>query len=282
MWGIGSGDKKNRKKNRKKKKAAHTSLFVIFAVFIFRIIRIPTIFSAIGLVVFFAWLKHSGDYDKIRNNMVGIFESSQKKSNMVLESILLDGHKYTPKEEIIAAVTGSDVEGKVHIGYPILEIDLWKIKANLEKLTWVKHASVTRQLPSTLSISMVERQPMALWQNNGKVTLIDSDGEIINEPDLKNFSNLIILVGNNVPYHASHFLKFISSTPAIADMIASGSLVNGRHWNVKLKNGILIKLPEDNPEKSWEDLVKQQQKNKILESNIKVIDLRIEKKMFVK
>jgi cell division protein FtsQ len=65
-------------------------------------------------------------------------------------------------------------------------------------------------------------------------------------------------------------------------MISSGTFISGRHWNVQLKNGILIKLPEDNPEKAWAYLTKKQKDSKILESNIKTIDLRIEQKMFVK
>ncbi len=282
MWAVNSGKNKPHKKIKKKKKHAKASLSSLIVVYAWRIIKIPAVFSSIGLLIFFLWLKHTGDYAKISISLQQLFTNSQKASNLVLESILLDGHKYTPKEEIIEAVTGSEAEGKIHIGYPILAINLWQIKAKLEKLTWIKHASVTRQLPSILSINMVERQPMALWQNNGTVSLIDSDGEIINEHHLEKFSNLIILVGANVPIHAGHFLKFISSSPAIVDTIASGSLVNGRRWNVKLKNGILIKLPEDNPENAWEYLIKKQQESKILESNVKIIDLRIEKKMFVR
>ena len=283
MWGIGKSYKKPGKKRKKKnKKAVGIPLILSFAGLLWRIIKIPAVFCSIGLVVFFLWIKHNGDYDKIRISILQIAETSQNISNAVLKNILLDGHKYTPKEEIIAAVTGNDTEGKVQIGYPIMQIDLWKIKTRLEKLTWIKHASITRQLPSTLSISMVERQPMALWQNKGRVSLIDSDGEIIHEHNLQQFSNLIILVGDEIPYNAGHFLKFIATTPEIANMISSGTLINGRRWNVKLKNDILIKLPEDNPEKSWEYLTKKQQDSKILESNVKIIDLRIEQKMFVK
>ncbi len=283
MWGIGSKEKpKSRKNRKKKKKAAGNSFFRLIFSLLWRLIKQPAVFSGIGLVLFAAWFYHSGDYDKIKNNIVSILENSQKNSGMVLENILLDGHKYTPKEEIIAAVTGKVTEGKVYIGYPIMQIDLWKIKADLEKLTWIKRATVTRQLPSTLSISVSERQPMALWQNSGNISLIDSEGEIITERKLDKFSNLIILVGNNVPYNAGHFLKFISTTPDIANMISSGVLVNGRRWNVKLKNNILIKLPEDNPERAWQYLTKKQVENKILESNVQVIDLRIEKKMFVR
>lgn len=282
MWGIIPSGHKKRRKGRKNKHAAGVSLFAIVVTLLWRVLKIPAVSAALGLVIFFMWLKYSGDYDKLRMSMLNLLEMSQRKSNMVLESILLDGHKYTPKDEIIAAVAAGNDNNKVHIGTPIMEIDLHAIKQNLEKLTWIKRASVTRQLPSILSINMVERQPMALWQNNGQVSLIDSDGEVINERNLAQFTNLIILVGSNVPYHAGSFLKFISSSPEITDMISSGNLINGRRWNVQLKNNILIKLPEENPEKAWQYLTEKQKESKILESNVKIIDLRIEKKMYVR
>ena len=81
-------------------------------------IKTPALLASIGLVGFFMFIKHNGDYDKIRLSLAQVLELSQNKSNMVLQNILLDGHKYTPKEEIIAAVTGSDATGGVQIGYP--------------------------------------------------------------------------------------------------------------------------------------------------------------------
>lgn len=280
MWGLNSG-KKSRKKRKKKKPGLFARIFALLG-FLWRIIKIPAVFSGIGIIIFFIWFKQTEDYQKLHKIVSSVFDTSQTTSGMVLENILLDGHKYTPKEEILAAVTGNESDGKIYIGYPMLKIDLWHIKNNLEQLTWIKHAAVTRQLPSTLSISVLEREPMALWQNDGKISLIDSDGEVIHEQNLDKFSNMIILVGKNVPFHASHFLKFISGDPLVASMISSGTLVNGRRWNITLRNGILIKLPEDNPEYSWEYLIKKQQESKILESDVKTIDLRIEKKMFVR
>lgn len=283
MRGVNS--KKKNKKSRKaskKKKAGEASLLTNIILNLWSFIKIPAVFSSIGLICIFLWFKHSGDYTKLRIETTRALDATQKSTGLVLQNILLDGHTYTPKEKIISAITGKEEEGKIYIGYPILDIDLWQIKANLEKLTWIESASVTRQLPSTLSISVVERQPMALWQDNNKVSLIDRGGKVINETNLEKFSNLIILVGSNVPYHAGHFLKFISSTPDITKMISSGVLVNGRRWNVNLKSGILIKLPEDNPETAWNFLTKKQLESKILESNVKIIDLRIEKKMFVR
>lgn len=284
MWGIGSRKKKNKsvKTSKKKKKSANPGVLAQVLSILWKILKVPAVFSAIGLIGFFFWFANSSDYTQLRIGITRALDNGQKSVGLVLENILLDGHTYTPKEKIIAAITGREDEGKIYIGYPIMDIDLWQIKANLEKLTWIKSASVTRQLPSTLSISVVERQPMALWQDNNKVNIIDINGKVINETNLERFSNLIILVGSKVPYHASHFLKFISGTPEVAKMVSSGVLVNGRRWNVNLKNGILVKLPEDNPEKAWEFLTKKQLENKILESNVKIIDLRIEKKMFVR
>ncbi len=277
MWRIGG---KKKRKSRKKSSLAKGFLVGSF-VTLWPFLRAPAIASLLGLLIFFTWLKYSGDYNRIAGQFTQLLNHAQESSDLVLENILLDGHKYTPKEQIISSIKNKG-SGPIYIGHPMLSIDLWAIKDNLEKLTWVKHAAVSRQFPSTLNISVTERQPMALWQNNGKVQLIDNDGEVIGENNFTNFTNLLILVGSNIPFHAGDFLRFTANPPAIANMISSGTLVNGRRWNVKLKNGILVKLPENDPEEAWEYLVKEQQENKILESNIATIDLRIEKKMYVR
>lgn len=279
MWSLGF--KKKSRKRRKRKKKSFFSRLVAVLFFILRLLRIPAVLVAIFILSGLLWLKHAGYYEMVKDRVLEIFNFSQVNSGMVLENILLDGHKYTPKEQILSAVKGQNSDEKIYIGYPIMKIDLWEIKDNLEKLTWIKHAYVTRQLPSTLSISVEEREPMALWQNDGKVLLIDNDGEVIHEPNISRFSDLIILVGKNVPFHAAHLLKMISKDKQIGEMISSGTLVNGRRWNISLKSGITIKLPEENPEYAWDYLINKQHESKLLESEVKTIDMRIEKKMFV-
>jgi cell division septal protein FtsQ len=57
--------------------------------------------------------------------------------------------------------------------------DLVALKAKIEKIPFVKTASVTRVLPGGLRIQIVERQPVALVTRSGREYLADSDSEIL-------------------------------------------------------------------------------------------------------
>ena len=57
--------------------------------------------------------------------------------------------------------------------------NLFELKSKVEKLPFVKTASVTRVLPSGLRVQIVERQPVALVTRSGRGYLVDADGEIL-------------------------------------------------------------------------------------------------------
>src|SRR3546814_15496602 len=48
-------------------------------------------------------------------------------------------------------------------------VDLQQIRERLLAQPWVADVSVSRRLPDTLAIRVVEREPMALWQNQGEI-----------------------------------------------------------------------------------------------------------------
>src|SRR3546814_277272 len=54
-------------------------------------------------------------------------------------------------------------------------VDLQQIRERLLAQPWVADVSVSRRLPDTLAIRVVEREPMALWQNQGVVHLVRSE-----------------------------------------------------------------------------------------------------------
>ena len=46
-------------------------------------------------------------------------------------------------------------------------VDVDAIRSRLLQFGWVKDARVSRRLPDTLVVDIVERTPAALWQNQG-------------------------------------------------------------------------------------------------------------------
>jgi len=57
--------------------------------------------------------------------------------------------------------------------------DLFELKSKIERIPFVKTASVTRVLPDGLRVQIVERQPVALVTRGGRDYLADADGEIL-------------------------------------------------------------------------------------------------------
>ena len=62
----------------------------------------------------------------------------------------------------------------IKIGTPMLYVDVDEARARLEALPWVKSAEVRRVWPDRISVHIVERRPVALWQNEGDVVVVDA------------------------------------------------------------------------------------------------------------
>lgn len=227
------------------------------------------------------WFESSGNFDKTLNYISDKKSNAYTQSGLVLQDILLEGQNHSNKEDILQAITLGNSGIETLRGMPLMDIDLYAIKERLEKLAWVDYAAVDRQLPSTLSVSIVEKIPVALWQNGGKLSLLDALGHVIVEDDLSNYRNLVILIGDDIEYSAEEVLGVIASSPILNEMVSSAIRIGNRRWNVRLKNNIEIKLPEKNAIGAWKYLEKAHLDTSLLTSDVKSVDLRVAEKVFV-
>jgi cell division protein FtsQ len=58
-------------------------------------------------------------------------------------------------------------------------VDLAGIRGQLLQLGWIKDARVSRRLPDTLAVDLVERSPAAILQRRQQLYLIDATGNIL-------------------------------------------------------------------------------------------------------
>jgi len=206
-------------------------------------------------------------------------EESGRDAGFILDQLRVHGAERTTKEEVLTAL---DIED----GTPLMSIDLIKLRERMEGLPWVKDATVARRLPNELSISLVERQPFALWQINGNVALIDPDGAIILGHSLNEFSNLLLLVGEGAPEVAQDLVYLLSLKPELGGRIRSAIRISNRRWDLIFDNGIRIKLPATeekyNPSMAWSHFVLQEEKHRLLDREISVIDLRQQDRMIMR
>jgi len=193
----------------------------------------------------------------------------------VVEDIEVEGRETTDASIIMTALA-------TRRGAPILAVDLWQAKAELEKLPWVRSAAIERRLPRTLHVRLTERRPLALWQHAGKQHLIDRQGEVIPAADLSRFARLPLVVGDNAATRAAALVEMLQSEPALAARVTAAVRVDNRRWNLRIDDSIEVLLPEENPEAAWAQLAAFERRNNLLKRDVQRVDMRLPGRLVVR
>jgi len=127
----------------------------------------------------------------------------------------------------------------------MLLVDLDDVRARLLMLPWVKDASVGRQLPDTLAIEITERRPYAIWQYRGEHRLVDAEGAVLPTDDIARYAKLPIVVGKGANTEAANLIALLHDYPAAAKHVAGAVWIGERRWDLKLKSGETLALPDD-------------------------------------
>jgi len=162
----------------------------------------------------------------------------------------------------------------VRIGQPILDIDLDRVRKSVERVGWVKEVQIVRLLPDTLVVAVRERDTMAVWQNRGRTWVIDSGGRPIPEAEPGRFPELPLIVGEGANDGAAQILQAVRSRPRLVERLEAIVRVDGRRWDLRLKDGGLVQLPAVEEESALIQLDQLDQRQRILELGFERIDLR--------
>jgi cell division protein FtsQ len=167
-------------------------------------------------------------------------------------------------------------------GDPILAFDPEAARQRIESLPWVSSAAVERRLPDTVAITIIERKPIALWQHNEKITLIDAAGSNLGTVAIESAPALPLIVGGDAPAHVSELLSALGDHPDLAKRIQASSWIGSRRWDLKMDNGVEVRLPEVGMPEALQQLADAEASSRVLERDVAAIDLRLAGKMIVR
>ena len=163
-------------------------------------------------------------------------------------------------------------------------VDVAAIRERLIGFGWVKDARVSRRLPDTLVIDIVERKPAALWQNKGQLTLIDAEGIVLDKVAISNMPDLPLLIGPGANAHSRELARLMAAVPTLQPQLASATWVGRRRWDLSFQSGETIALPEgEQPaQAALAKFAKLDRSNGLLGRGVVRFDLRIPGKMIVR
>ncbi len=202
-------------------------------------------------------------YERLR----GQLRLAEDRLGLRVRDVLTQGRQRTSRPELTQALASYE-------GQYILAVDLQAVRQRLERLPWVRRATVKRLLPSTLLVRLEEHQPAALWRGPEGLRLIGRDGEAIPIEDLRAFRDLPLLYGDRAPAKAAALYRLLRSQPELARRVTGAALIGDRRWDVFIDGRTTVRLPEIEPEKAWRLLAREQQRSRILERAIDAVDLR--------
>jgi cell division protein FtsQ len=190
-------------------------------------------------------------------------------------SVALAGQHHVSREEVLAAagVTGST---------SLLFLDVEQTRERLKTNPWIADASVLKLYPGELQIGIKEREAFALWQKDGQVSVIADDGTVLEPYVSPRLIELPLVVGRGAETRAKEFLALLDRYPALRAFVRAAVLVGERRWNLRLNNGIDVRLPETDIAPALERLVALDKEKNLITRDIVAIDLRLPDRVTVR
>lgn len=198
------------------------------------------------------------------------------KAGFKVKNILVEGRKYTDADVLLALINVGE-------GDPIFLFEPTAAKEQIEKISWVRSARVERRLPDTIYIDLIEREPMALWRHEEQLSLIDADGAILTQDNLDEFKDLFMITGKGAPQKTPPLVILLENHPEFLALIDHAELIDKRRWDVVLKDGKRIKLPQHNKDLAIKALVEKHAEHQILtQKAVRDIDARYKGRLIVR
>ena len=136
-------------------------------------------------------------------------------------------------------------------------------------------------MPSTIRLLLTERVPMALLQTESGHRVIDENGDIIAGADPSAFGHLTVVAGLEAASNAAPLLNILRTEPELFAEVWAVTFQSERRWDVHLRNGIRVRLPETDPRTAWSKLAMIDHSKRIIDRDLAVIDLRVPDQMII-
>jgi cell division protein FtsQ len=109
------------------------------------------------------------------------------KSKLVIEHVLVSGNLIVESDDILKLA-------HVPVGSRMVDLDLLLVESRVAAHPYVDKVVVQRNLPSTIHIEILERQPLALL-NGDELCYVDREGVILPNPVSRELFDLPVITG---------------------------------------------------------------------------------------
>jgi cell division protein FtsQ len=191
-----------------------------------------------------------------------------------ITTVAVNGRRQLSQDEVLAI-------GGVNGRSSLLFLDAGAVRERLKANPWISEATVLKLYPGQLRIDIVERSAFAIWQLDGRLSVISDDGAVLEPYVSQRFLALPLVVGKGAQAHAREFLALLARYPRVNSVTRAAVYVGERRWNLRLKDGLDIKLPENDVGNALATLSMLDRDQHLFSRDIVAVDMRLPDRLTV-
>ena len=196
------------------------------------------------------------------------------RTGFALSDIRVSGNLETSEIDVLGQL---DLSGFTSL----MGLDVDKVRGDVEMLPWIKSARVRKVYPSALDISITERKPFAIWQHGEALSVVQADGRVIAPFRNRRNATLPLVIGSGAPEHAAAFVDTVAQFPVLSTRVSAYILVAKRRWDIRLDNGVTVKLPEKGVTDALAEIAALDREQAFLSRGMTAVDMRLADRIVV-
>jgi cell division protein FtsQ len=154
-------------------------------------------------------------------------------------------------------------------------VDLHALRGSLMELPWVEDARVSRQLPDTIVVDIVERQPHAVLKRPDRLVLIDPAGHELEPISQADARGMLQISGPGARAQVEALNTLLDAAPALRPHVAEAEWIGNRRWNLIFKTGQVLQLPQgDSSAAALMEFARMDGVNRLLGGKVAGFDMR--------
>ncbi|WEX86244.1 cell division protein FtsQ [Sinorhizobium garamanticum] len=230
-------------------------------------IRFPAHTGTLSAAAFFA---ATGFYGmSLGGHTQNFAQASTTAAGFAIEDVRVSGNEQTSEIDILQQL---GLDGATSL----VALDIAEARRLISELPWVQNVTVRKVYPGTIEVNLEERKAFGIWQHGSDLSLIERSGSVIAPLRDNKFAALPLFVGRDAETAAAGFYDEFSRWPEFRSRVKAFVRVSSRRWDLRLDNGIIVKLPEDDVARAMTVLSEMEEKHQLLERDIAAVDLRLE------
>ncbi|KQT51049.1 cell division protein FtsQ [Aureimonas sp. Leaf454] len=211
----------------------------------------------------------------IGGHTTSVIDTVAQPLGFSIDRIDVSGNGETSEIDVLQALWGTGAQS-------LPSLDPAAAREALEAMPWIETASVSKTYPDRVEIKLSERAPFAVWQKGRELFIIDREGGEIMPYGAARFANLPFVVGAGAAKNAASFLDQLDVLPELRARVKAYIRVGDRRWDLRLENGVTIRLPEDGAIEAAAEVSRMDRDVGLLSRDILAVDMRIADRMVVK